>query len=236
VCEQIEKKVLLQQGQERGAPITVDSTYVGGKEGMLALGANFYLNSIKGLPPKMQNRARATLEELLLTENGKRRSTLEDELLKKLDRDSLQLLQQKRLIRSESRERNLYYEISHDRIAEAIHYNRRWRIPSKLKRLIGAFIFCFALLVAGVSVKLRGDAEAAKAEVETEKQNVIAANSELKAKDLEISSLLEEAARSARLVAQGKFQRGENAEALAYMGRANPRSQQRPQSLPCCFP
>jgi hypothetical protein len=106
VCEQIEKKVLLQQGQERGAPITVDSTYVGGKEGMLALVANFYLNSIKGLPPKMQNRARATLEELLLTENGKRRSTLEDELLKKLDRDSLQLLQQKRLIRSESRERN----------------------------------------------------------------------------------------------------------------------------------
>src|SRR5271166_1062697 len=50
VCRDVEKKVLRQQaGPNPGPAITVDRTYLGGEEGMRALTANFYLDSIKRL-------------------------------------------------------------------------------------------------------------------------------------------------------------------------------------------
>jgi tetratricopeptide (TPR) repeat protein len=156
VCGHVERKVLRQQGRRNAsAAIVVDSTYLGGEEGMRALTRSFYLDCIERLPqPRLQSRARYLCEEGLLTENGRRRSVLKDELLNrfKLGSDSLQLLEQARLLRSESRDGNLYYEISHDRIAEAIHYNRRWRMPRELQRLVGMLIV--AVLSVAVIVSL----------------------------------------------------------------------------------
>jgi hypothetical protein len=133
VCGHVERKVRRRQaGRNSDAAITVDSSYLGAKEGMRALTANFYLDSIKRLPqPRLRRRARALCEDGLLTENGRRRSMLKEDLLDrfKLGSESLQLLERTRLLRSEPRHGSFYYEISHDRIAEAIHHNRRWRMP-----------------------------------------------------------------------------------------------------------
>src|SRR5271165_151091 len=65
------------------------------------------------------------------------------------------------------------------------------------------------------------DAVAAKVEAEKQKQEALAAKANLEAKNRELGSLLEEAARSDRLVAQEKLQGGKDAEALAYLARAS---------------
>jgi hypothetical protein len=86
---------------------------------------NFYLYSIKHLSkPRLRSHARSLRGEGLLTKNGRRPSMLEEKLLKrfKIERDSLRILEHARLVRREQRQGALYYEISHDRIAEAIHY------------------------------------------------------------------------------------------------------------------
>ena len=65
------------------------------------------------------------------------------------------------------------------------------------------------------------DAVAAKVEAEKQKQEALAAKANLEAKNRELGSLLEEAARSDRLVVQEKLQGGKDAEALAYLARAS---------------
>jgi hypothetical protein len=65
------------------------------------------------------------------------------------------------------------------------------------------------------------DAVAAKVEAEKQRQEAVTARDKLEAKNRELESLLEEAARSDRLVAKEKLQAGDYAEALAYLARAN---------------
>jgi tetratricopeptide (TPR) repeat protein len=182
ICGHVERKVLRQQADRNPSPaVTVDSTYLGGEEGMRALTVNFYLDSIKRLPEAgLQRRARCLCEESLLTENGRRRSMLKDEIISrfKLSPESLQLLEKIRLLRSESRDGSLYYEISHDRIAEAIHRSRKWRLPREVQ--IGVAIIVIATIVvaslfsfyrnelAQAEINKIRTQEAQKAEVEAE--------------------------------------------------------------------
>src|SRR5271165_6015458 len=65
------------------------------------------------------------------------------------------------------------------------------------------------------------DAVAANVEAERQKQGAVRANVNLEAKNRELGALLEEAARSDRLVAEEKFQGGNDADALAYLARAS---------------
>jgi dipeptidyl aminopeptidase/acylaminoacyl peptidase len=69
--------------------------------------------------------------------------------------------------------------------------------------------------------KQEKDAVAAKVEAENQRRDAVSAKSNIEAKNRELGSLLEEAARSDRLVAQEKLQAGEDAEALAYLARAS---------------
>jgi WD40 repeat protein len=206
ICQHVERKVLDQQSRHHSSPrTTVDSTYLGGEEGLRALAANFYLDTIKALPRvNLQRRVRSLCEEGLLTENGRRRAILKDEVANrfKLEQESLQSLERARLLRSESREGSIYYEISHDRIAEAIHQNRRWRMPPKLKSMIGVFTFAFSLFSVMLAVWALEERWVAMR------------------KDQEIQRLLEEVATSDRFVAQAKLMLGEESEALAYLARA----------------
>jgi WD40 repeat protein len=65
------------------------------------------------------------------------------------------------------------------------------------------------------------DAVAAKVEAEKQKQGAVTANINLNAKNRELSSMLEEASRSDRLVAEERLGLGEDGEALAYLARAS---------------
>lgn len=138
ICSHVEKQVRQRQSHQSNqtAEVTVDSSYLGGQRGIRALAANFYLNAIGRLPQRrLRDRARDLCEDGLLTENGRRRSVDKEKLIKefKLDETSLSTLERARLLRTEPRHGTHYYEISHDRIAEAVHQNRRWRMPREFK-------------------------------------------------------------------------------------------------------
>jgi tetratricopeptide (TPR) repeat protein len=151
LCNHIEKQV--QQRQLAGTPtdssLIVDSSYFGGEQGIKALTANFYLDALKRLtPPKLRRRARRLCEEGLLTGKGRRCSLLVEEITErfKLDSTSLEPLERARLLRKEPRYGSFSYEISHDRLAEAIREQRRWRLPREVK--VGLVMFVVVLVVA----------------------------------------------------------------------------------------
>jgi tetratricopeptide (TPR) repeat protein len=127
----------------------VDSSYLGGEQGIKALTANFYLDALKRLtPPKLRRRTRRLCEEGLLTREGRRHSLLVEEITErfKLDGTSLEPLENARLLRKEPRYGSFSYEISHDRLAEAIREQRHWRLPREVK--IGLVMFVVVLVVA----------------------------------------------------------------------------------------
>jgi tetratricopeptide (TPR) repeat protein len=96
----------------------------------------------------LRRRARRLCEEGLLTGEGRRRSLLIEEITErfKLDGTSLEPLEKARLLRKEPRYGSFSYEISHDRLAEAIREQRRWRLPREVK--IGLGMFVVVLVVA----------------------------------------------------------------------------------------
>ena len=147
-----------------------------------------------------------------------------------------------RLLTSEERGGIQRIELTHDILTSIAQHSRDARIEREVaaqrrrrrNRFIG-FIFGLALLVAGVSVPLavwalrerasaerqEKDAVAAKVEAEKQKQDAVAAQGNLEAKNRELGFLLEDAARSDRLVAQEKLLGGKDADALAYLARAS---------------
>src|SRR5262249_28088491 len=137
LCNHIEKQVQQKQlaGNPTDASLLVDSSYLGGEQGIKALTARFYLDALQRLPPKLRRRARWLCEEGLLTGEGRRRSLLVEEITErfKLDSPSLEPLEKARLLRKEPRYGSFSYEISHDRLAEAIREQRRWRLPREVK-------------------------------------------------------------------------------------------------------
>ena len=141
----------------------MDSSYLGGEQGIKALTANFYLGALNRLTsPKLRRRARRLCEEGLLTGEGRRRSLLIEEIQErfKLDGKSLEPLENARLLRKEPRHGSFLYEISHDRLAEAIREKRRWRLPREVK--IGLAMFVVVLVVAAALFTLYFEAESRK--------------------------------------------------------------------------
>jgi hypothetical protein len=67
----------------------------------------------------------------------------------------------------------------------------------------------------------KGEADRQRIEAEKQKQDAVTANVNLEAKNRELGSLLEEEARSDRLVAEEHFNRGETGNGLAYLARAS---------------
>ena len=153
LCNHTAKQVQQRQlaSNSTDTSLIVDSSYLGGEQGIKALTANFYLDALKRLtPPKLRRRARRLCEEGLLTGEGRRRSLLVEEITErfKLDNTSLEPLEKARLLRKEPRYGSFSYEISHDRLAEAIREQRRWRLPREVKLGLGMFVV--VLVVAAV--------------------------------------------------------------------------------------
>ena len=193
---------------------------------------------------------RTFVEDRLLSAAGFRESTTLDTATHELIRagltraatvEAIAGLVNARLLTSEERGGMRRIELTHDVLTGVARRSRDARVEHEAAarrrrqrtRLIG-FILGLALLVAGVSVPLavwalrerasaqkqEKDAVAAKVEAEKQKQDAVTAQGNLEAKNRELVSFLEEAARSDRLVAQERLQRGEDGEALAYLARA----------------
>src|SRR5439155_15292029 len=150
LCSNVEKQVRDKQ-RANGEAIEVDTGYCGGDKGVKALTAEFYHNAIRALPDwGLQKRARRMCEEELVTVDGRRRSVPLDDLSHnfKVDTQALELLENARLLRSEPKLGTSYYEVSHDRLAEAIRDARSWRMP--LRAWIALGILGTILLMLGV--------------------------------------------------------------------------------------
>jgi Novel STAND NTPase 1 len=150
-CGHIEKQVRQRQaeGMPAASPLVVVTSDLHGGKGRKAPPSTFYLEVLDRLPGWTQRRhARRLCEDGLLTGDGRRRSLLQEDLKEdfNLDDASLELLEQARLLRKEARPGGLYYEISHDRLAEAIRNERRWRLPRGVK--IGLAMVVAVVIVA----------------------------------------------------------------------------------------
>jgi tetratricopeptide (TPR) repeat protein len=196
---------------------------------MRALTANFYLDSIKRLPqPRLRRRARGMCEEGLLTENGRRRSMLKEDLLKrfKLGSNSLELLERTRLLRSEPRHGSFYYEISHDRIAEAIHHKRQWRLPRKLQPVLITLLVFVGLLVLTLAIIAYYQADQARYQADQARLSYIRATTArqeadaAREKQKQLRTALEEVVNDLRRGGDASYNDFEFGEALASYQKA----------------
>src|SRR5262249_46034858 len=174
LCSNVEKQVRDKQ-RANGDAIEVDTSYFGGDKGVKALTAEFYHNAIRALPDwGLQKRARRMCEEELVTVDGRRRSVPLDDLKHnfKVTRRSLELLENTRLLRSEPKLGTSYYEVSHDRLAEAIRDSRPWRMPLKgwiALSAVGMVIITLLVTLGIFSHEQHARAESERARAESER-------------------------------------------------------------------
>ena len=137
-----------------GAPVTLTTADFRGSASFEAVLANFYRDTLRLLPGASQRKkAEALCQEGLLGASGHRLMPEEGQILSDfgVTRQTLDVLCQARLIRRERRLESVYYEVSHDRLAETIFNARKSRMPRKVKRAIagGAFL---GVAIVGVLV------------------------------------------------------------------------------------
>jgi tetratricopeptide (TPR) repeat protein len=118
--------------------IRITSADLGGPAGMDAVLKQFYRRVIGMLGWRERRRARRLCEEGLLSSKGTRlmldQTQIESE--HRVSAAALSTLVDERLLRREQRLESLFYEISHDRLADSIEKGRRFRIPKTLRHTL----------------------------------------------------------------------------------------------------
>ncbi|MBK1648556.1 tetratricopeptide repeat protein [Rhabdochromatium marinum] len=153
IIEPFQLQVLCRHLEQQGAhhakgtgEITIDRTNLGGREDMEAVLGNFYRNAITALPRRSNRQhARKLCEWGLLSGEGRRLLMEQSEIQRRfrLGPDALLRLVDARLLRSEPRLESVFYELSHDTLAEAVLKHRRrpylrWAIALLLPSIIVA--------------------------------------------------------------------------------------------------
>jgi len=152
---------------------------LGGLPGMEGVLSQFYYRVINMLNLGDRRRARRLCEEGLLSANGRRlmldQAQIESEY--KLSVAALTTLMNEHLLRCEPHLESLFYEISHDRVAESIEHHRPFRIPKKLRSIMTGAA-AVAILTIGALFWWNGKIERAKKAAErarSDAEGVVAA-------------------------------------------------------------
>lgn len=177
LCQHIEREVV--RRYERGKkvlPVTVEDYFT---DGMQAALGNYYLNIVNEFSGVTRRRVRRFCEQGLVTIDGYRDSIRKRRIrsIYGLDDRVLDDLVDKRLLRREDRLNDVWYELTHDRLAEAVAASRpeatltalvvrgRWLIDGLVVATACALIFAgfsFALtqkrgpIIRDISVLGRG--------------------------------------------------------------------------------
>jgi tetratricopeptide (TPR) repeat protein len=118
--------------------IRITSGDLGGPAGMKGVLRQFYRHVIGMLSWRERVRARRLCEEGLLNPTGARlmldKTQIESEY--HVSAAGLATLVDERLLRREQRLESLFYEISHDQLANSIQQSRPFRIPKKLRQAL----------------------------------------------------------------------------------------------------
>jgi len=111
----------------------------------------FYRDTLDRISPRsQQSKAEVLCEEGLLGAGGHRLMLEQRQILGDygISQQTLDTLANERLIRREARQESVFYEISHDRLAESIRNARSTKLPRKLKRALWAAASIGLVLVA----------------------------------------------------------------------------------------
>lgn len=158
VCRHIEQIAEKRQvTPARGLPITMAD--LGGEAGLDRTLRDFYTEAIKSVPDRRGRRAsRKLCEGHLISTEGRRLSVEEHEIHRELhvSRETLNRLVAARLLRSENRSDNTYYELSHDALVEPILASNRYRAQIKAMLGIGygavLSLVCFITALSGLVI------------------------------------------------------------------------------------
>ena len=149
LCGDAEDKLAARVAQ--GGKLQVSADDLGGEAGMNQVLRRFYAAAIMALPSGSRGRARRLCEEGLISATG-RRLMLDQAQIESdfgLDADALALLVDERLLRRELRLESMFYEISHDRLADSINRQRSLRLPKRLRLPLGVAAVAAVALAAG---------------------------------------------------------------------------------------
>jgi tetratricopeptide (TPR) repeat protein len=165
LCRHLERKAA---GQAQGAAeVRIEAADLGGVKGMEAVLAGFYRDALAALPGRRERRrARDLCEWGLLSQDGRRLPMDQAEIRHQfgVGPETLQRLVDARLLRSEPRLEGLFYELSHDTLAETALRNRRWRLPRRVEYTLAALLVILtgALIGIWVTVEERARADLAR--------------------------------------------------------------------------
>jgi tetratricopeptide (TPR) repeat protein len=135
-----------------GAPVTLTVADFQGARGFASVLENFYRDTLLKLPRSQRKRAQALCERGLLDVTGHRLMLEQGQIRRAfgLEAGALATLAEQRLVHRERRLESVFYEISHDRLAESIFASRPFRLPPAVKRAFWASALAAALVVGGL--------------------------------------------------------------------------------------
>jgi hypothetical protein len=175
VCQQAEEIAIKRRGPP-GHRTKLGFSDFGGLAGVERLVQNYFKSELDKLGgPRIRKQAQAMFEQGLLDPNGKRLMLEQGEIERGygLDAAALNKLVDSRLLRREPRNESVFYEISHDRLTEAIDKQRKPKLPAWVRPTIavGAVLILVVVVGAVFSVnneraQARKQAEAAEAQKE----------------------------------------------------------------------
>jgi hypothetical protein len=145
-CRHIERIAFSKQ-RKPGDRVTITLSDFTGSQDFASVLKNFYQHTLDKLPRLQKKRAEELCAEGLLNASGHRSMREEGEIQKefRIEKNTLDILVKERLVRCEPRHESVYYEISHDRLADSIFASKRFRFPKKVRR---------ALWTAGIVVPI----------------------------------------------------------------------------------
>jgi tetratricopeptide (TPR) repeat protein len=171
LCQDVEQRTVKVKNQRQEptvaqTPIVIMPEDLGGEQTMAAVLRRFYQTSLDALPLHQRFRARELCDTGLLSPAGHRLMLQADQVWRefRVTVTTLEYLVKKRILREVPRLESIFYEISHDRLAQSILKARRRRIPRKyrLPSLVAASVVTtFVIFVVLLNFKLREQRNAA---------------------------------------------------------------------------
>jgi tetratricopeptide (TPR) repeat protein len=154
LCRNAEEIARRKPRPDDGRPVTLTTLDFRGSASFEAVMTGFYRGTLRLVSGASQRKkAEVLCQEGLLGASGHRLMPEEGEILSGfgVTAETLDVLCRERLIRRERRLESVYYEISHDRLAETIFNARKSRMPRKVKRALAAGVVLGVALLIGLA-------------------------------------------------------------------------------------
>jgi tetratricopeptide (TPR) repeat protein len=146
--------IAFQKARAVEAPVELTLADFQGGRGFGSVLEDFYRDTLhKIASPAQRRKAQVLAEEGLLGASGHRLMLEERQILNEygLRQSTLDTLARERLVRRERRLESVFYEVSHDRLAESIYKARRNKLPRKWRRALWAGAIAALIIVGGMA-------------------------------------------------------------------------------------